>query len=339
MSKPPWEFPLWGPIFSPIGALYGAFMTMRRRRFASGASPQHRFAVPVISVGNLTVGGVGKTPMVAKILTLLESQDGKCVLSRGYGAQVAESGLNDESHMLQQQFPDTMFVQGKDRVAAALKQAKEAQVFILDDGAQHLRINRDLEILVFDTASLSGPRFTLPAGPWRENLLAAASADFLFLSRSDEVDEETRLRATKVLSGLFPDKPVFETKHETVGLSDAYGNEMPLESLRGHSVLAVSAIGKPVSFATSLERLGADVIGRLEFRDHAPFGPAERQRIIQSRCDLGAEFLVTTEKDVAKIMVDFPSEDAERLRVLRVELDLGAGEEPIKDALRDLGLI
>ncbi len=338
MSKAPWEFPLWGPMMSPLGAVYGAAMAYRRKRYETGQKAQHKFSIPVISVGNLTVGGVGKTPLVAKILSMLPCGVKACVLSRGYGAQVEVSGLNDEGHMLSQRFPDTLFLQGKDRVAAARGKVEDVDVIILDDGAQHLAIHRDLEILVFDGGDLDRPRFVLPAGPWRETLTAAQSANLLFLTRCDEVDEAALQRSEQVLRGRFPTIPVFLARHQTVGFKDADGSVLDLGELSGRRVLAVSGIGKPKSFLRSLESAGADVVGRLDFEDHASFGSIEGQRVTSIFRDLNAELIVTTEKDVAKIVPVVGSQERSHLRVLQIELDIGEGEQALAHAMDTLGL-
>ena len=150
----PWDRPLLAACLAPLGLVYRFVMFCRRRLYAMGVLTSHDLGVPVLSVGNLTVGGTGKSPMIDALLTRIAAQGKRAmVLSRGYGAAIDLEGviLNDEGHMLRRKHPEHVHVQGVNRVAAAQHalRSENVDVVLLDDGAQHLRVRRDCDLLHF----------------------------------------------------------------------------------------------------------------------------------------------------------------------------------------------
>lgn len=331
--RPPWERGPIGLLLAPLGLAYGAFMDFRRSLYRRGVLGTTRFPLPVISVGNLTVGGTGKTPLVSAIIDALpEESTPALVVSRGYGAQVERDGvvLNDEGWMLRLRHPNHHFVQGADRaktIAAALAgPCADARVVILDDGAQHLSVARDLDIFVIDARELLVPVRCLPAGPWREKLAVAAAADVIVLTRCDQIELRTLARIEAVMKRAAPGKPVFLTRHAPTALRDPETGVEDLGfDLYGATVGLVSGIGSPETFAQTVLNLGAAVAWRLDFGDHHEYIDADRERIVRRFQEAPVDLVLTTEKDILKLEgLGIP------ISVLVVDLDFGLGSEAFR---------
>ncbi|MEE9392038.1 MAG: tetraacyldisaccharide 4'-kinase [Planctomycetota bacterium] len=350
MLKRFWESAWLRLLLKPLGWGYGSAMALRRRLYDQGYLDSHRFSQPVISVGNLTVGGTGKTPVVSAILDLLPPEFRPAlVLARGYGASFVHERveLNDEGHLLRSRHPNHLHVQGADRVAAALRVVGDPPpaVIVLDDGAQHLQIQRDVEILLFDARSLLKPRGILPAGPWRESLAAARGADALVLTRTDRVDASALSKIEAELSELAPEVPVFRCRHVARDLVPlALGpKDRPrhLSELAKRRVGLVSGIADPNSFADLVQQLGASVSWHESFPDHYLYHRDDLDRILaHAEVDPVDEILVT-EKDRAKLAALGGA--ATGFSVLRIDIDFGDDgarfasllEQSLKEAKRE----
>ncbi len=340
MSFKPWEsVPLWGPVLAPLGGLYALVQAFRRRRYARNPDLVHRFDLPVISIGNLVVGGTGKTPFVDLVLKQLPAELHPClVLGHGYGARVGPEtdALDEEGALIQRRHPEAIVAQGKDRVAAAAPHLDRVSSIILDDGAQHLRIARDLDIVLFDAAELAGPRFVLPAGPWREELEAAKGATLYVLTRCDEADPHDLARARAILKGRFPGKPVLETRHAATTLVDSEGRVGDPDGLVGVEIVLVSGIARPGSFVRSVEALGARIGRRLDFGDHHDYGSDDVAAIEARLAELPEAPLVTTGKDAPKLERLLSPAARERLRILHVDIEILSGREELESRLAAL---
>lgn len=290
---------------------YALAVRLRAAMYAAGLSSSRRLPRKVVSVGNLTVGGTGKTPMVAWIARFLIARGKRvAVISRGYGGsaegeiRIVSDGktvflsaeeAGDEPCLLARSVPGLMVVIGSDRHAAGLLAIERLSpdLFILDDGFQHLRLQRDLDILLLDCRSPFGNGRTLPAGLLREPISAAARADVVVLTRCAEV-----LGTENPVAGV----PCSRAAHQlTAVVPLAGGPPVPFSCLSGKRVLAFSGIADPPSFFAALEGEGVELAATLAFPDHTPYGEREIGKIQQLREAAGADFLVTTEKDAVKL--------------------------------------
>ena len=300
-------------------------MSGRRRLFEMGALSSHDLGVPVLSVGNLTVGGTGKSPMIDALLSRFSERGVRAmVLSRGYGAQVKSDGvvLNDEGHMMRRRHPGHAQVQGTDRVAAAraFLQENTIDIILLDDGAQHLRVRRDGEILMFDGEELVSNRRVLPAGPWRESLRAAQAASCAVVTGERAEEGAAILRGIGVRGVQIGTR----SPMQTVALDGS--QPMALDATMGTRVGLVSAIGRPDSFERTSRAAGFDVVWSLPFADHDALGPATMETIAAQLAADPVDCLLTTSKDAVKL-ASTPFE----WRVLEMELELSDGWSAIDD--------
>jgi len=287
----------------------------------------YRPPCPVISVGNITAGGTGKTPMVEWLARRLKA-DGRrpAVLSRGYRA--TSGTANDESQVLSDHLVDVPILTGKDRAESA-RQAlaqKLANCFILDDGFQHYAIARDLDIVLIDCLLPFGGGHLLPRGLLREPLGALRRADVLVLTRSDQVSDERKQAIRDRIARIDASRPFAEAIHAPVDLVNGVtGERIDLEFVRDKKVLLFSGIGNPEGFEKTAQALGAAVTSHFRFRDHHRYCDHELAELASAaekdRCDA----VLTTEKDVVKIGRCWKSETP--LLAVGVRFEITAGEE------------
>lgn len=334
------------------GRLYGMALAKRRSLYRSGALKAEVPPIPVISVGNITLGGTGKTPLVELAATLLmESGHRVAVVSRGYGGSLEgrvapvsdgekvlltprEAG--DEAVLLARRLKGAVVVLGAERLKAVEYAAREygATVAILDDGFQHLKLQRCLDILVLDAVRPFGNGYCLPRGTLREPLEAAADADLIIISRVNRIDSQRLSDLNRKLAELNPAAPVFTSTHEPEGVRAWPGGEPePLKSLTQKKVLAFAGIGKPESFFSTLAELGASVTHTVEFMDHHPYSREDVDRLLSWAKLTHAEALITTEKDAMRLENFLPLELP--LLVLSIRLGLLSGEADFKKMLLD----
>ena len=261
---------------------YAAAVRWRNRQFDSGRRPIFRASVPVISVGNITTGGTGKTPLVAAIARYLRERHLRvALLSRGYRSD--ETGSNDEARELYAVLPDVPHLQNPDRVAAAQTAIEELemQVLVLDDGFQHRRLGRDLDIVLIDATCPFGYGALLPGGLLREPLTGLRRADFVLLSRADRVDETTLATIAATIKRHNPEIAIGRCDHRPSCWLAYPDQQAPLAQLHGHPALAIAGIGNPQPFFSSLDDLGLQVVGTRALADHCAYDQATVEQLVQ----------------------------------------------------------
>jgi len=310
--------------------VFGAASGLRGRLYDRGWLPVARLDAPVVCVGNLSAGGTGKTPMVAWVVRALSARGLRPgILARGYGGDGAQ---NDESLLLGALFPDVPRAQDPDRARGGQRLLEQgADVLVLDDGFQHRRLHRDLDLVLVDATrpwGLPAPpgggppvRALLPRGLLREAPAALARADALIVTRADQVDDGALSALVQELQRLAPGRPICRARHRPVRLRAPDGAALPPAALDGREVDLVSAIGNPEAFEATVRALGARPAEHRRFVDHQAFGAGDLAGLGQR-----GRWIVTTAKDAAR-----PG-SAGGLHVLEVELSLLEGE-PVLDAL------
>ncbi len=312
---------------------YRLIVSLRNYAYDLGLLSQKRCGLPVFCVGNITAGGTGKTPMVIWLCRYLQSKGLRvALLSRGYKSKDS-TGLNDEMLLLQGALPDVGFFIGSDRYTNAIKASSQGyQVLVMDDGYQHRRLYRNVNILMVDALCPFGYGKILPAGLLRESLTGIKRAQVAVLTRSDTVTPDTiRQIGDKIL--LFKQMPLLTTSHAPSALFDSKGQEKPLSTLQNQKVTAFCSIGNPKGFIATLEQLGANVIGRYFFDDHSEYDQERAGIIRQLSLDAPEQLLVTTEKDWVKLSQCPNVAGIDRLFWLRIELGIISGEAELKNLI------
>jgi len=319
-------------MLTPVAWLYSLALRLRALLYRSGIFKTYRLPRPVVSIGNITVGGTGKTPVTAYIARLLLDQGYTvAVLSRGYGgalegqASVVSDGATimlsarecgDEPYLLASTVPGLMVVIGTDRFVAGqlAMQQLAPDIFLLDDGFQHLRLHRDLNILLLDFSRPFGNNLTLPAGLLREPSSALRRADLVIF---------TRAPGKAPLPVDTQQIPACISSHTIVDLLPL-GSHTPvdLSSCAGQKVLAFAGIADPDSFFIGLRDLGLDLVKGIAFPDHVVYTKDRCVEIAEAMRTSGATVVVTTEKDGVKLK-GLPQELTARTLLARLELTIG----------------
>jgi tetraacyldisaccharide 4'-kinase len=311
---------------------YALAMSWRNRRYDQGRAMIHRAAVPVVSVGNITLGGTGKTPLVQWIARWFRGHQVRvAIVSRGYRAE--EGGRNDEARELEQKLPDVPHVQNPDRAAAAkiAVEELETQLIVLDDGFQHRRLARDLDIVLLDALEPFGFEHVFPRGTLREPLAGLRRADVIILSRSNAIDPSRREDIRRRVQSMAPHSAWAEVRHAAIELISATGRQAALDSLNGLPVAAFCGLGNPAGFRHTIHSCGYALAGFREFPDHHCYSRADMDSLAVWAENLGAKAVLCTHKDLVKIGLD----QLGRLPLwaIRVEIDFIAGQNDLESRL------
>lgn len=279
-------------------------MALRNRLYDRGWKRREKVPLPVVSVGNLTLGGTGKTPCVEYIARYFRD-NGYCValLSRGYGAG---QGPNDEALVLEENLPDVPHLQGADRVhlAWAAFDELESEVVVLDDGFQHRRLERDLDVVLIDATNPWGYGYLFPRGLLRESRRGLKRAGVVVLTRCDQVDAEKRRQLREDVARLTPSTPIVETCHRPVDLKNSKGVTYTLEELRRRPVAAFCGIGNPEAFRRTLTDAGANVVALRAYADHQAYSRQDVEELRRWASEQPADaMVVTTQKDLVKLEI------------------------------------
>ena len=310
-----------GPIAAPF---YGAVIASRNRRFDGGVGVV-RVPLPVISVGNLTTGGTGKTPFVMWLCRELMARGVKpAIAMRGYGSE-KNNGRSDEAEEYRAAMPHVPVIVNPDRhagITALLRGGGAADVIVLDDGFQHRRLHRDVDIVLVDAQAATPSDRLLPAGDLREPVTSIARAGIVVLTHAEKADAaDSTERALRPY--LAQDTVVARASHRWTDLAvnDAGADTTwRVPWLRGKHVVAVCGIARPSGFLQTLGESGCKVQEVFGLRDHQPIDAALAERVARTAVEKKAQIIVTTQKDYAR-MGDAPGEWS-RLTVVRPLLTL-----------------
>jgi tetraacyldisaccharide 4'-kinase len=304
---------------APFGGLYSLIVRSGNALYKRGVLRAHTVGAPVISVGNLTTGGTGKTPLVEWIANELASRGRRvCVLTRGYRREKSEERViaSDGNEILAEvrQTGDEAFLlaedlQGKaavvcdaNRIAAANWALTNlgSDAFVLDDGFQHQQLARQLNILTIDAMNPWGNGRLLPGGILREPISSLTRADSVVITRADFADTRDLRRA---IDRMSPDVPVFLSKMKHTQLREVGPNPTRLhpDQMKSRPALAFCGIGNPASFFSLLQREGYNIGGTRTFRDHHSYTTADVDQLSKEAQSAGAQTLLTTAKDAVKL--------------------------------------
>jgi tetraacyldisaccharide 4'-kinase len=306
---------------APLSLLYGAATRARLALYRASVLPAHKLAVPVISVGNITTGGTGKTPLV-EWLARATAREGRrvCILTRGYGRKDAHRRVvvsdgqtvhadarvgGDEPRLLAENLRGlAAVVSDADRVAAAQWALKElrSDLFILDDGFQHLRLARDLNIVALDATAPWGGGHLLPRGRLREPLAGLTRADCIIITRTELADDLEALR--KRAAQLSDGRPIFNAHTSTQRLrlltTDDAARVVAPDALV-QPLFAFCAVGNPQAFFRHARNAGYELRHTRAFADHHDYTQADADALSEVATRHGARALITTAKDAVKL--------------------------------------
>jgi tetraacyldisaccharide 4'-kinase len=278
----------------PLAFLYGSYVRLRAWLYARGWLKQERLKGMVISIGNLTVGGTGKTPMVIWLAQKLLAQGKRvAILSRGYRSA---NGTSDEIELMRERFQERVaFGVGKNRLVQGrrLEAQQEIDVFLLDDGFQHLQLARDIDIVLLDASREMGKERLLPAGRLREPLSALNRANLVVFTRTENAPG-----AREAIQRLWK-FPVFAAETRLLGfrLFGGGGTPFPAGSIGAGPFFAFCGIGNPEAFFRDLESWHVPVAGSRKFRDHHRYVPEDIALLERAASQANAKAFLTTEKD------------------------------------------
>ncbi|MEZ6121876.1 MAG: tetraacyldisaccharide 4'-kinase [Planctomycetaceae bacterium] len=283
---------------------YRLATTLRNMAYDHGLLKIHAVDVPVISIGNLTTGGTGKTPVVATVVHLLRELGHRPgIVSRGYRSD--DSGENDEKRVLKLLCPGVPHEQNPDRVAACrtLIQHHDVTAIVLDDAFQHRRIHRNVNLALIDATNPFGYGYHLPRGLLRESIGGLGRADLVLITRTDQVPASVVRDICDIIRMHCPrqEQKIFRICFRPTSLLDSTGQLHDLTTIHNQPVFVMTAIGNPSAFHDTCENLGARIVGTAFFPDHHHFTAADLQSIHQQAQSAGTHTILITTKDLVKL--------------------------------------
>ncbi|MCF7954771.1 MAG: tetraacyldisaccharide 4'-kinase [Phycisphaerae bacterium] len=321
-----------------VSVPYRIAVFARNFGYNSGISRRHKAGVPVISIGNITTGGTGKTPLVIWICKMLEAKTIPCaVLTRGYKAQNAE--ISDEPAILARACPQAKVVVNPDRVAGAAKAINEygVKALVMDDGFQHRRLHRDLDIVAIDATCPFGFGRMLPAGLLREPQKAIKRAQAVVITRYDQSSAKRTDKLVDEIKKIAPDITIAKAAHKHTSAKVMKGKEISMQELKELDIFAFCGVGNPNAFLGNLKCCGFNVKGSKVFNDHHDFTTEDIAAIYDEAKKVDANLILSTEKDWVKTALLIRDRFDIDFAFLTLELDFIEGADKI-EALVDAAI-
>ena len=319
-----------------ISLPYGWGIRVRNLAFDRGWKTSVKVRVPVVSVGNLTMGGTGKTPCVEFLAKRFRQRDLQvAILSRGYGT---DHGPNDEALVLEENCPDVPHLQGADRfgLATVAIEELESEALILDDGFQHRRLKRDLDIVLVDATCPWGHGYLFPRGLLREPKSSLRRANVVITTRCDSVTPDAIAKLRREIGDIAPGLPIVESDHRPAAWVNSSQEHRPVEDFRGKSVAGFCGLGNPEAFRRTLTDLGCTIAAWRTFPDHHAYQREDIEDLRTWAKSLPADTIVaTTQKDLVKIRLDRLGD--RELWALKIELAVRSGGEHLDRAIDRIG--
>ncbi len=322
-----WSAPVRATL-SALSCAYTVAINRRNARFDRGEREVVELPVGVISIGNITTGGTGKTPLVIEVARRCIARGRRpAVIARGYGSHAG--GMNDELQMVSECLPNVICVADPDRVRAGRDAMRAgADVLVLDDGFQHRRIARDLDIVLVDATNPFGYGSVLPRGLLREPVAGLGRADVIVVTHAEQVDADGLDRLVARLKSIVGGVPVIVCRHRSVGLTDVSG---VTTDQRFRRAVVFAGIGNPLSLVNTVRSTGIDVVETIWWPDHHRYDQSDIARVV-AVCDrVDCDVVLTTHKDAVKLR-RLNLEGIAPLRIVRIDIDFTDESTAVLDA-------
>lgn len=314
-----------------LSFIYSGIIRLRNLCYSVGCLPSASVEAAVISIGNITAGGTGKTPLVIWLCNYLVKKNYRCaILTRGYKSKQGES--SDEPATLEKGCPLAKIIVNPDRIKGARKAVRKynSQVIVMDDGFQHRRLKRDLDIVTIDGTRPFGYGWLLPAGLLREPLSSLKRAKAVVITRCDQTDKNKLTKIEQRLYRINPDLVIARTVHKPTCAVTIDQSQIPLAELKGKKIFSFCGIGNPEAFLSTIEGLGFTAVGSKIYNDHHWYTDEDITNICDEAKKLCADVILTTQKDWTKIALLADTKSEIPLAYLMVEIDFIKGFDAIK---------
>lgn len=326
---------------------YSLAVLLRNFLYAKSWLKIHRADAAVFSIGNITTGGTGKTPLVIWVCQFLQQKGIHCaILTRGYKAHSRKRATSDEERetrtdepaILAESCPQAKVVVNPNRVAGAAEAVNQfgADVLIMDDGFQHRRLARDLDIVAIDATMPFGYGRLLPAGLLREPITALRRADVVVITRCDQVDQDALTELERKLRRLNPQAVITRSIHAPLVARTADGEEISLKELRSRKIFAFCGIGNPQAFFDTVKGVGCDPAGSKVYDDHHHYTPGDVADLCGEAERSKADLILTTEKDWTKIDARDAAKRNMPLAYLAVQIEFLAGQDRLEGLIENV---
>ncbi len=335
-------------LLSILAKIYTVVIRLRNFLYSKKVFKAHQVNATVISIGNITTGGTGKTPLVIWLYKLIQKKALPCaILTRGY--KTKKDKFSDEPAILAKSCPKAKVIVNADRVAGATEAVDKfgAKAIIMDDGLQHRRLKRNLDIVTIDGTEPFGYDKMLPAGLLREPVTALVRADAAVITRCNQTTQVELEQLEKKLRSVNPNIVIAKTTHSPVYAKTVDQQEIALEELKDKKIFAFCGIGNPGAFLNTLKGLGLKLLGWNIYNDHYRYTTDDIIAIYEQARQAGAELILSTQKDWTKTVLLLPqamirsgykfSEEEEEIRFayLTIELEFMSGENKLRDLIED----
>lgn len=308
----------------------------------------HTADVPVISIGNITTGGTGKTPLVIwicntiyQISNIKYQKCGVAILTRGYkttrNLKLKTQNYVDEPAVLAENCPQAKVIVNPSRAEAAAEAVDKfgAKVLIMDDGFQHRRLHRDLDIVTIDATCPFGYGKLLPAGLLREPVACLKHADAVVLTRCDQISESELSRIERELRLINPDMIIARSIHNPTCAKSVTGETITIEQLKSRKIFAFCGIGNPDAFLNTIRNTGANLVGSKIYNDHYHYTDGDIDDIYGQANHLGADLILSTQKDYTHSAIRHAQYEIP-FAYLAVEIKFTSGEDKLKQLIKDV---
>ena len=333
-------------ILAIVAKIYSTIIRLRNLLYEKQVLKTYHNKALVISIGNITLGGTGKTPLVVWLCNFLHQKNLSCaVLTRGYKTYAKKSAtsskttytITDEPAVLSENCPQVEIIVDPDRVAGAAKAIEKlgAKVLIMDDGFQHRRLARDLDIVTIDATQPFGYGKIFPAGLLREPLTSLRRADAVVITRCDQISGSELGKIENKLRAVNSNILIAQSIHAAVNIKSTDNSETSIEQLKGGKIYAFCGIGNPNAFFNTTKTLGAEIIGSKVYNDHHQYTQSNLADIYTQARLAGAELILTTQKDWTKIKPLKPDKKEILLAYLAVEIKFIAGLDGLTCLIKD----